>query len=433
MALLRAAALAAAALALAPGARAATVAQVLAGTSDFSITAQLFAQSNMTSITRLNAPGADVTLFAPTDAAWARVGGVAFLDILGSPLNAASLQTILGHHVAMGNLTRESIVFRALMTGLGVFTWSGQMLSVRASNDTLLLDNSTVLPPEVACDNGMLYAVDFPLFPRNVSLLEEATPSASPTPSVNPSPLPASGGGGGGVLAGGGDGSANPSPSAAAPPSLPSLAQLLMQSPPVGLSTTAAMFASTNMGSYLRGGIMTLLAPTDAAWQTLPPSVNFTAAQVAEILAHHILPSEALSVAALAAAARRGESVLTLQGQTLALALTASGRVRVGGNAVIVSSTGASDVPAANGVLHRVDALLIPLSVALQYPGVLDSTWPDGGSPTPSPSPSPLATSFSLRQASGAGGAGSAPLTAVLLAGLSAAALLATAGGGRRA
>ncbi len=117
-------------------------------------------------------------------------------------------------------------------------------------------------------------------------------------------------------------------------------------------AVTAADLVETLSGD----GPFTVFAPTNAAFEALPAGVldalllpeNKDA--LASILTYHVLSSEVM-----AADVTAGE-VPTVEGSTIDI--TTDGGVMVNGATVV-----ATDVDASNGVIHVIDAVLVPPSV----------------------------------------------------------------------
>jgi len=117
-------------------------------------------------------------------------------------------------------------------------------------------------------------------------------------------------------------------------------------------AVTAAGLAETLSGE----GPFTVFAPTDEAFEALPEGVldalllpeNKDA--LTSILTYHVLPGEVM-----AADVTAGDAA-TVEGSTIAI--TTEGGVKV--NDANVTAT---DVDASNGVIHVIDAVLVPPSV----------------------------------------------------------------------
>ena len=106
-------------------------------------------------------------------------------------------------------------------------------------------------------------------------------------------------------------------------------------------------------------GPYTIFAPTDEAFSQLPESVvkdlfGDPKGNLAETLLYHMAPGK-YAVAVIAV----NETVPTVQGNSIVVGI-ASGSVAVDGARVV-----RADIPAANGVIHAIDAVMIPPDVTL--------------------------------------------------------------------
>ena len=124
-----------------------------------------------------------------------------------------------------------------------------------------------------------------------------------------------------------------------------------------GFSTLVAAVGAADLGDTLNSeGPFTVFAPTDDAFAALPPGVLDALLlpenkdTLAKILTYHVVPG-----AVMAADVTDGD-VATVEGQTVTLS-TADG-VTVNGATVIQA-----DVVADNGVIHVIDAVILPPDV----------------------------------------------------------------------
>ena len=128
-------------------------------------------------------------------------------------------------------------------------------------------------------------------------------------------------------------------------------------------STLVAAVDAAGLGETLSGaGPFTVLAPTDAAFATALEALGLTAeelladtATLTEILTYHVLPQAADSqlVATL-----DGQSVATVQGESVTISVT-GGSIMVD-EAEVVSP----DLEADNGIVHVINGVLLPPSIA---------------------------------------------------------------------
>ena len=124
-----------------------------------------------------------------------------------------------------------------------------------------------------------------------------------------------------------------------------------------GFSTLVTAVTEADLVDTLNGeGPFTVFAPTDEAFAALPPGVldalllPENQETLAKILTYHVVPGQVM------AADIADGDVATVEGQTVALS-TADG-VTVNGATVIQA-----DVVADNGVIHVIDAVILPPDV----------------------------------------------------------------------
>jgi uncharacterized surface protein with fasciclin (FAS1) repeats len=118
-----------------------------------------------------------------------------------------------------------------------------------------------------------------------------------------------------------------------------------------GLSEFVAALQAAGLAETLTGeGPFTVFAPTDEAFAAVPAATRENAEAMASILQRHIVVDQ-VSAADLAALG----TALTMLGDTLTIASAADGTVTVDGATVI-----RPDLPAANGVIHVIDSVLLP-------------------------------------------------------------------------
>ena len=122
------------------------------------------------------------------------------------------------------------------------------------------------------------------------------------------------------------------------------------------VNTLLAAVDAADLTAALQGpGPFTVLAPTDAAFGKLPPGTVANLLlpqhkhQLVDILTYHVIPLKAYSEQALTAG-----TVSTLQGDTVTFT-TSGGDLFVEGVLILQA-----DLDASNGVIHVIDAVLIP-------------------------------------------------------------------------
>ncbi|MEN9202899.1 MAG: fasciclin domain-containing protein [Thermostichus sp. DG_1_6_bins_120] len=155
---------------------------------------------------------------------------------------------------------------------------------------------------------------------------ETALSPPSPTPPVSPSPSPA-----------------------------PADIVTIAAGNPDFSTLVAALQAADLVGALQGEGPFTVFAPTNAAFAALPAGtvesllLPENQAELVRILTYHVAsglaPSSALS---------SGQQVTTLQGSPVTVTIT-GGQIRINDSNVIIA-----DIEASNGIIHVIDAVLIP-------------------------------------------------------------------------
>jgi len=100
------------------------------------------------------------TVFAPTDAAFAKLPAGTLDDLL-KPENKAKLQAILTYHVVPGKVMAADVVKLK-----SAKTVQGQELTIKVSGDTVTVNNATVVKTDIACSNGVIHVIDTVLLPK---------------------------------------------------------------------------------------------------------------------------------------------------------------------------------------------------------------------------------------------------------------------------
>lgn len=130
-------------------------------------------------------------------------------------------------------------------------------------------------------------------------------------------------------------------------------------------TTLVAAVEAAGLVETLKGdGPFTVFAPTDAAFAALPEGTVDTLladpqGQLTEILTYHVVPGKVL---AADVAGMDGQDVTTVNGATFKVGVSSDGKVTLtdgAGNTVGVVTT---DIVTSNGVIHVIDAVLMPPS-----------------------------------------------------------------------
>ena len=105
------------------------------------------------------------TVFAPTDAAFAKLPPGTIADLL-KPENKQLLIEILTYHVVAGNFTAAAII--ALNPPVKVETLAGRAVLVTINGDDLMVNDATVIIADVFATNGIIHAIDTVLLPTRL-------------------------------------------------------------------------------------------------------------------------------------------------------------------------------------------------------------------------------------------------------------------------
>jgi len=109
-------------------------------------------------VATLKGPG-PFTVFAPTDEAFAKLPAGTLENLL-KPENKAMLRRVLTYHVVPGKVMAADVV--KLSSAKAV---SGDMLSIKASGGTVMVNRSRVVNTDIAASNGVIHVVDTVLLP----------------------------------------------------------------------------------------------------------------------------------------------------------------------------------------------------------------------------------------------------------------------------
>jgi len=135
-----------------------------------------------------------------------------------------------------------------------------------------------------------------------------------------------------------------------------------------GLSMTAAALAAGGLAAELTNpGLMTLLAPSDAAWRRLAPGAADALLRpenrvlLDRVLRQHLLRGRVTSDE-LRARVRDGggRAELSAVGGTLVVTLAPGGALRLTDGQGSAAYLEVTDLPQANGMLHVVNGVLVP-------------------------------------------------------------------------
>jgi transforming growth factor-beta-induced protein len=256
--------------------------------------------------------GGSWTVFAPTDAAFAKLGLNA--SNIASTFTKAELTDILLYHV----LTTPVSSFEAKASTGDIVMANGQKAGLKVFQGNIYInDDSRVIIPDVMASNGVIHAVDTVIlgpWPRSATGAP-AAPAAGPAGNTIVD-----------IAVGNGN-----------------------------FDTLAAAVVAAGLADALSSGSWTVFAPTDAAFAKLGLNAGniasaFTTAELTDILLYHVLTTP---VSSFEAKASTGDIVMG-NGQKAGLKVF-QGDLYVNDDAKVILP----DVVASNGVIHAVDTVIL--------------------------------------------------------------------------
>ena len=131
-----------------------TIAKTAAGSNQFDTLVSLLDKAGL--VATLDGKG-PFTVFAPTDAAFAKVPK-STLDALGN--DPEQLKAVLLYHVAAGKLTAKKVVKRS-----SIKTVNGASVKVRVTKKGVKVNNARVVKADVKASNGVIHVINKVLLP----------------------------------------------------------------------------------------------------------------------------------------------------------------------------------------------------------------------------------------------------------------------------
>ena len=275
-------------------------------------TALVAAATKANLVTTLSSPTANLTVLAPTDAAFTTLAtrlGFASATAMVEALPASALASILTYHVLPTRRTAtELIAGGASQPTLYSFGGAPTTLAVTTSTGVrfgdAVLTQGLVTTGDVAASNGIVHVIDKVLIPP-------------------------------GVL---------------------NIVQMAQANP--AFSTLVGAVSSRGLVGALSGaGPFTVFAPTNDAFAAIASTVaGLTGPQLSTVLTYHVLTSQVLS-----SGIPFGTPVATLSGQNITITAGPAPTIaRITDTTTAPKSIVAVDVRASNGVIHVLSGVLIP-------------------------------------------------------------------------
>jgi transforming growth factor-beta-induced protein len=248
------------------------------------------------------------TVFAPTDEAFAKLDK-ALLDDLLKPENKDTLVAILTYHVVPGKVTAADVVKLT-----SAKTVQGEEITIKVDGNTVMVNDAKVTQTDIAARNGVIHVIDTVILPPTVA--EKLAAPAQDIVEVA-------------VAAG-------------------------------NFKTLASALQAAGLVETLKGeGPFTVFAPTDEAFAKLDKALLDDLLKpenkdtLVAILTYHVVPGKVT-----AADVVKLNKAKTVQGEEIT--------IKVEGNTVRVNDAKVTqtDIAARNGVIHVIDTVILPPTVA---------------------------------------------------------------------
>ena len=108
------------------------------------------------------------TVFAPTDAAFARLPKGTVESLL-KPENKAKLQAILTYHVVAGKVMAADVVKLT-----GAKTVQGQQVDIAVNDGKVTVDGANVIKTDIETSNGVIHIIDSVMLPADKDIVDTA-------------------------------------------------------------------------------------------------------------------------------------------------------------------------------------------------------------------------------------------------------------------
>lgn len=245
------------------------------------------------------------TVFAPTDSAFEALGEDAVNALLQ---DSDQLTDTLLYHVLAGSNDAAAVIS---MSGSPITMLNGKEAAVTLQTDQLRINTANITSADITASNGIIHVIDAVLLPP-----ADVEPESAPTDNI---------------------------------------AQLVSNDPQFATLLTALTTAGLD-STLSQDGDFTVFAPTNDAFNAVDPeALNALLAspdELRDVLLYHVI--EGTTIDSIAATAAAGTTLTSATGLPLAVSL--DGDALKINNATVTQT----DLGATNGVVHAIDAVLLP-------------------------------------------------------------------------
>ena len=284
-----------------------TIAQLVTSNSQFTLLSAAVTRANLGATLSGAGP---FTVFAPSDAAFRAAGFADAAAINAVPV--ATLTNILLYHVVSGSVASSAIPAGQTAQATALTT-NGTAYITKASSTSgtgVSINGARVVQADVAASNGVIHVIDKIILPPAGNILAVAQSDTTLTYLVAAALR------GGTAVTGA-----------------------------LGGTTPLTVFAPTN-SAFRAAGFSTIAAINAAPVATLT-----------NILTYHVIPG----ARAYSPTLTNGASIPTFQTGTVTIGVTSTGVTVLGkSNGTNASNVTTPDITATNGVVHKIDRVLLP-------------------------------------------------------------------------
>lgn len=278
---------------------------------NFNVLAQALTATGL--IDTLSNPDDQFTVFAPTDDAFAKLPEGTIEALLADP---DTLSDILLYHVIGGAVIDSTTAIS--LAGQSATMANGDDVNISLNDGNLLINDSTVIAADVMASNGIIHVIDTVLLPpADEAPADEAPVAEAPTGTI---------------------------------------LDVARSNADFSTLVTAVEAAGLDGALGHPGDTYTVFAPTNAAFAALgDDTLNAVLADqelLRSILLLHVIPGTVVDAAT--AVSLIGFDIQAGSGETL--------RITQEGDALFINGAQiiATDIQAVNGVIHVIDAVLLP-------------------------------------------------------------------------
>jgi uncharacterized surface protein with fasciclin (FAS1) repeats len=285
-----------------------TLVDIAASNSDFSTLVAAVQAAGLVDTLSSDGP---FTVFAPTNAAFAQL--LASLNLTAEQLlaNEALLTQVLLYHVLPGKVMAGDIPGLLDSSGkLFAETAGGSRAVITVDGSRVFINDAQVVTANLEASNGVIHVINKVILPPGNLVNTAVAANASGNFDI----------------------------------------------------LLAAVQAAGLLDTLAEGGSFTILAPTDAAFEAALAALGLTAEQLladtdllTSVLLYHVIPGEFYSGDITAAVNGAGSfEAPSVNGDTISISVQ-GGFIKVDGANVI-----ATNIVASNGVIHAIDAVILP-------------------------------------------------------------------------